>query len=381
MFKPFEIMKYRNGKHLKSVITVVLFTILQILSRKRNQAHGASSVAGQETLIGITGRNFIILGADSSRSSSLSLTSNDVDKINIIIDPSNTSNSIIYENTSKQDATYGRTRNNNNSNNIINEQPIIAVASAGDSADSERLLGHLIAHASSMEYQYSLGSDVKCLQGNISYDNNFGHGGVDAEAIAHLARGIIANSLRSREQFKTCLLIAGMVRCRYQYQNQKEKHNQKNDYSFANNIQTQIQLATGQYHTTTTQNEDDYSTNNNNNNDDDNDHKRKYEEDMVEQAIPPPTSFSPNDVFLRPTLFWLDEYGSLQNVQYASHGLASNFVLSILDRKYKSDLSKEEAIDLIMDCFNQLRSRFVINNPKPPCIKCIDENGCCTVVH
>ena len=90
-------MKYRNGKHLKSVITVVLFTILQILSRKRNQAHGASSVAGQETLIGITGRNFIILGADSSRSSSLSLTSNDVDKINIIIDPSNTSNSIIYD--------------------------------------------------------------------------------------------------------------------------------------------------------------------------------------------------------------------------------------------------------------------------------------------
>ena len=37
-------------------------------------ATAQSSAAGQETLIGVVGRDFVVLGADSSSSSSLALT-------------------------------------------------------------------------------------------------------------------------------------------------------------------------------------------------------------------------------------------------------------------------------------------------------------------
>jgi len=47
----------------------------------------SSSAAGEDTLIGINGRDFIILGADSSIRSSISLTSTNVDKIRVLLDP------------------------------------------------------------------------------------------------------------------------------------------------------------------------------------------------------------------------------------------------------------------------------------------------------
>jgi len=56
-----------------------------------------------------------------------------------------------------------------------------------------------------------------------------------------------------------------------------------------------------------------------------------------------------------PKLFWLDEYGSLMAVEYGAHGLGLNFILSILDRHYQRDMTREEGIQLIKDCFGQLR--------------------------
>jgi 20S proteasome subunit beta 4 len=74
-------------------------------------------------------------------------------------------------------------------------------------------------------------------------------------------------------------------------------------------------------------------------------------------------------------LYWLDEYGSLQNIQYGAHGHGSNFILSILDQGYRPNLTLEEATSLLRDCFQQLRTRYVINSPQPPCIKCVDARG------
>jgi 20S proteasome subunit beta 4 len=75
-------------------------------------------------------------------------------------------------------------------------------------------------------------------------------------------------------------------------------------------------------------------------------------------------------------LYWLDEYGSLQNIQYGAHGHGSNFILSVLDQGYRPNLTLEEATKPFRDCFQQLRTRYVINSPQPSCIKCVDARGC-----
>lgn len=326
----------------------------------------SSSVAGQETLIAIKGQDFIILGADSSSSSSISLTSNNVDKIKIIIDP------FPYNNNERND--------NSDNKRYTSGQQVIAVASAGNLADNERLIGNLIAHAVSMEYQHSLGSDVHCIYhggdeadtvGSTTGSTAFrAFGGLDAETIAHLARGLIANSLRSRQgSLKSCLLIAGMTLSPTTafYDNKSDDTATTSAYassntsnipvqSFSKNLQRQVQAATDEfinYHKQTLENEINHT---------------KQQDTLIKHHPPSP--------FLKPSLYWLDEYGSLQNIEYGAHGLASNFVLSILDQNYKSTLSKEDAIQLIMNCFQQLRKRFVINSPELPCIKCIDANGC-----
>eukprot|EP00536_Pseudo-nitzschia_multiseries_P014791 jgi/Psemu1/262428/estExt_Genewise1Plus.C_7680016 len=77
----------------------------------------------------------------------------------------------------------------------------------------------------------------------------------------------------------------------------------------------------------------------------------------------------------RPHLYWLDEYGSLQKIQYGAHGHGSNFLLSILDQSYRPDLTREEAIQIMNECFQELRNRYVINSPEAPCIKCVDAHG------
>ena len=79
--------------------------------------------------------------------------------------------------------------------------------------------------------------------------------------------------------------------------------------------------------------------------------------------------------FLVPKLFWLDQYGSLQSLRYAAHGHGSNFALSVLDQRYRSDMTRQEAVALIEECFEQLRQRYVINSPQPPRIKCVDADG------
>ena len=78
---------------------------------------------------------------------------------------------------------------------------------------------------------------------------------------------------------------------------------------------------------------------------------------------------------LAPKLFWLDQYGSLQSLRYGAHGYGLNFALSILDQRYRSDMSREEAVCLIRECFRQLRQRYVINSPEMPRIKCVDIFG------
>jgi 20S proteasome subunit beta 4 len=298
----------------------------------------ASSAAGQETLIGIKGKDFLIFGADSSTSSSITVTSSSIDKIKLISNP--------FPNGIQGDKTgYG-------------VQHVIAVASAGESADCERLVCQLSLHATQIEYENGLGSDVQC----VFHDGQFEKGkyssecaGLDAEAIAYFARDSISKAMRTRNRMSACLLIGGMVpnrdaaivRDHVEFNDIPKP--MKQDVPFSERIQAQVEAATRPL-TLNVNNKNAQS----NTDISDTSQSNEYE----------------------PKLFWLDEYGSLQIIDYGAHGLGSNFALSILDRGYKKDMTREEAVTLIHNCFDQLRTRFVINNPENPCIKCVDCDGC-----
>ncbi|KAI2498273.1 Proteasome subunit [Fragilaria crotonensis] len=252
----------------------------------------------QETLIGITGKDFVILGADSSISSegSISWTAQ-VDKI-AVLGP-------------------------------------IATATAGDIADSDRLVGMLRAHYNLREFETSIGSDVEYItttgqdqQTNEPVEASQMHG-LTVNEVAHLARYQIAESLRSRGRLNVCLLIAGMSKANAEDFN-------ISDY-FTERLQDQVRQATNQ---------------------------------------PSESIVASNQLEIRPRLYWVDQYGSLQALRYGAHGFAANFLLSVLDQGYREDMTKEEAIDLMKSCFKQLRVRYIIHSPSEPNIKCIDQEGC-----
>lgn len=54
---------------------------------------------------------------------------------------------------------------------------------------------------------------------------------------------------------------------------------------------------------------------------------------------------------------------ALTKVPFAAHGYAGHFVLSLLDRHYRPDLSVEETIELFKLCLAELKQRFIVNLP------------------
>ena len=314
-------------------------------------AANASSAAGQETLIGIVGRDFIMLGADSSSSSSIAVTASNLDKILVLSDPFPTSNK------QKRDSK---------------EQQTIVAAAAGNAADADRLLGVLQAHVAVREYEASVGCDVECVfQGGYRTDSDEEIDfctpmGLDAEAVAYCARKEIADALRSSSPFQLCLLIAGMVQCdqsnylqtlddRIKKETNGLMDNQRSSIPFSNRIQSQINTAKRQIH----KHLDRHTT-------------ILTSKSHMQNSIAMPAS-SP---LLIPRLIWIDNYGSLQTLEYGAHGYGANFALSILDQGFRPNLTQSEALALMKECFEQLRMRYVINSPQPPCIKCVDATGC-----
>jgi 20S proteasome subunit beta 4 len=280
----------------------------------------ASSAAGHETLIGIVGGDFVMLGADSSVSQSIALQSSTIDKIHVVVDPFPSSHQKRHE------------------------QQTILAAAAGNAADSDRLVGKLAMHASVREYEASVGSDVEYigLEDPLSQSStSINQDCLTVEAVARLARGEIASSLRSRNPLHVCLLIAGM-----QGLTGKEE---EDEYlpSFSSHLQTQVQHAS-----------------------------RNFQEKSLTTSTIATTRTTQVDDLWKPRLYWLDSYGALQRLHYGAHGLGANFLLSVLDQNYRETLDREQAAQLIRDCFHQLRHRFVVNSPQPPCIKCVDKNGC-----
>lgn len=64
-----------------------------------------------------------------------------------------------------------------------------------------------------------------------------------------------------------------------------------------------------------------------------------------------------------PRLFWIDHYATLCELPFAAHGYAAYFVLSLMDRHYRPDMSVQEAMDLLKMCLRELKTRFIVNLP------------------
>ena len=69
------------------MIMIVFLSLLLFLSKYRAEAQ--QSAAGQDTLIAVVGRDYVMMGADSSSSlggGGISLTSSDIDKLAVVHD-------------------------------------------------------------------------------------------------------------------------------------------------------------------------------------------------------------------------------------------------------------------------------------------------------
>jgi 20S proteasome alpha/beta subunit len=70
----------------------------------------------------------------------------------------------------------------------------------------------------------------------------------------------------------------------------------------------------------------------------------------------------------------MDYLAALTKVNYAAHGYAANFVLSVFDRDWRKGLNLNEGLEIIKKCLHELRTRFLISQPVF-IIKVVDENG------
>ena len=313
---------------LKCSRTLIVAVLVTVWSGWSVRESIASQAAGQETLVGIVGKDFVLLGAGSSVSSGIALTASNLDKIAPLVEP--------FEYDGQEDDRPA----------CITQQQCIVAAAAGDAAMSDRLIGLLKAQAAIREYEAGVGCDVEFVNMRTSATGNTKtetvEAGMTVEAMAYFARSQLAEV---RPGANVCFLIAGMML--------SNKDDEENEFAarpsfLSHQVQQQVQQAWKQDTTTT----GDTAT-----------------------TTPIEQDASATVLSLRPHLYWLDELGSLQKIQYGAHGLGSNFCLSVLDQGYRSDMTLDQATQLLRDCFQQLRTRYLVNSPQPPCIKCVDANG------
>jgi len=75
-----------------------------------------------------------------------------------------------------------------------------------------------------------------------------------------------------------------------------------------------------------------------------------------------------------PSLYFMDYLASMVKEKFAAHGYGSFFILSTMDRYYKEDMTKEQAIDLLKLCIREVQSRFIVNL-NAFSVKIIDKDG------
>jgi 20S proteasome alpha/beta subunit len=320
--------------------------------------------------------------------------------------------------------------------------PTIAIAAVGNYADLDHLLRHVrseynLYHYESLTYSSTSRSDTSFISSLVPYEMEIVHchpNWLDSESstnhhveppppirveqddddlyaaaamstvlsvdnMAHMIRNQIMKKLRSATPYHVCTLIAG-IRLRQKQQEQQQLSQRPQQINgvddvditdtmtssedtastdgvtigrkteLAERLQKQVRIATSSA--------DDIKKKHNSN----------CATDIADDHQP---QYRPANTLYEPILYWLDEYGSMiDNVPYGVHGYASDMLYSILDQKYHAALSREEAIQLLNECIQQLQTRYMMNTQHRPsssssssnirnssfCIKLIDQYGC-----
>lgn len=303
--------------------------------------------SASETLIGITGRDFVLLAADTGLGDgSIVRTSRFVDKIHVLDDDND-------------DAV----------------SPNILIATAGDAADADRLVSHLRITRAEALYE-----DAGTAAGSVTYvncsssssdsdsDSLIKHhssttpaaAGLSVECVAEYARYMVWQRLRSQRQppLRLSMLMAGLAASPLASSTSESLH--QPEHSIESIVQKQVDHATASLLAKTAPRE------------------ATSDRSISEKQEPKQRQQHPT-----PALYWLDVYGALQRVAYAAHGGAGSSSLllwSVLDRGYRPDLTVPQALALLRECAFQLKARSTAAAHHPFCVKCLDASGRCRVL-
>ncbi|GBG81317.1 hypothetical protein CBR_g31992 [Chara braunii] len=84
--------------------------------------------------------------------------------------------------------------------------------------------------------------------------------------------------------------------------------------------------------------------------------------------------FAGYDEDVGPSLFYLDYIATLHKIQKGAMGYGGYFILSLMDKYYKPDMSLDDALKLVDMCIDEIRKRLVVAPPNF-IIKIIDKDG------
>jgi 20S proteasome alpha/beta subunit len=357
----------------------------------------SSSAAGSETLIGIKGKDFVLLASSTGLSGNggVAFTSTFIDKIHIFqpSDDTTTTTTII---------------------------PTIAIAAVGNYADIDHLTRRIRAeydsfHYESLTFTSRAGSTrelevVDCHPNHLLSNKHYESTAevdwdiltaedtvLSVDQIVQMARNQIMTKLRSASPYHICTLIAGGRFTHHPNGGSDENNDNNNTATSTANLSstTKIELAEHLQQQVRIAKLNRMFPNNDNTDDTANQQQptdggivadlNTDDSSRTELVKEPPLAVAKYE----PLLYWLDEYGSMiDDIPYGVHGYASDMIYSILDQKYHSSLSREQAQQLLDECIQQLQTRYMMNTQqqssssslssqrKSFCIKLIDQHGC-----
>jgi len=75
-----------------------------------------------------------------------------------------------------------------------------------------------------------------------------------------------------------------------------------------------------------------------------------------------------------PHLYWMDYLASLAPLPYAAMGYAQYYCLSIMDAHYRKGMDLEKGMELLKDCYEELKRRMPIDF-KGLIVHVVDKDG------
>ncbi|KXJ29047.1 proteasome subunit beta type-2 [Exaiptasia diaphana] len=75
-----------------------------------------------------------------------------------------------------------------------------------------------------------------------------------------------------------------------------------------------------------------------------------------------------------PELYHMDYLAAMAKVPFGAHGYGSFFALSVMDRFYKPNINREEAMDLLKKVISEVQKRFIVSLPNFA-VRVVDKDG------